>query len=145
MRWLGVTRQARCVITGSFGCLLWPVTGAVLVETDAVVRLEAALAQALEANDRLVELVERQRGEIAARDVELGRVNAELAMFRFGPLAVVRPGSGGRALGQAGGITRTFRGRRWCGTSPMAATAARSAARRFTGWGTRSPRCWTGW
>ena len=47
--------------------------------------------------------------------------------IRFGPLAVVRPGSGGRALGQAGGITRTFRGWRWCGTSPMAATAARSA------------------
>jgi transposase len=70
------------VIAGSFGCLLWPVTGAVLVETDAVVRLEAALAQALEANDRLVELVERQREEIAARDVELGRVNAELAVLK---------------------------------------------------------------
>ena len=81
MRWLGVTRQARCVIAGSFGCVLWPVTGAVLVETDAVVRLEAALAQALEANDRLVELVERQREEIAARDVELGRVNAELVVL----------------------------------------------------------------
>ena len=70
------------MIAGSFGCLLWPVTGAVLVEMDAVVRLEAALAQALEANDRLVELVERQREEIAARDVELGRVNAELAMLK---------------------------------------------------------------
>ena len=40
-------------------------TGAVLVETDAVARLEAALAQALEANERLVGLVERQREEIA--------------------------------------------------------------------------------
>ena len=41
------------------------VTGAVLVETDAVARLEAALAQALEANERLAALVERQREEIA--------------------------------------------------------------------------------
>ena len=60
-------------------------TGAVLVETDAVARLEAALAQALEANERLVGLVERQREEIArlreelaVRDGELERVNTEL-------------------------------------------------------------------
>ena len=77
------------MISGSFGCLLWLVTGAVLVETDAVARLEGALAQALEANERLVGLVERQREEIArlreelaVRDGELERVNAELAVLK---------------------------------------------------------------
>ena len=86
-----VTRQARaCVISGVRGCLLWPVAaGGVLVEADAVARLEGLLAQALEANERLAALVERQREEIArlreelaARDGELGRVNAELAVLK---------------------------------------------------------------
>ena len=52
-------------------------------------RLEGSLAQALEANERLAALVERQREEIArlgeelaARDGELGRVNAELVVLK---------------------------------------------------------------
>jgi len=87
------------------------VTGAVLVETDAVARLEAALAQALEANERLVGLVERQREEIArlreelaVRDGELERVNAELAVLKrmlFGRSSErARPGTAG---GDGGG------------------------------------------
>ena len=86
-------------------------TGAVLVETDAVARLEAALAQALEANERLVGLVERQREEIArlreelaVRDGELERVNAELAVLKrmlFGRSSErARPGTAG---GDGGG------------------------------------------
>jgi chromosome segregation ATPase len=61
----------------------------VLVEADAVARLEGALAQALEANERLAALVERKREEIAqlreelaVRDGELERVNAELAVLK---------------------------------------------------------------
>ena len=52
-------------------------------------RLEGSLAQALEANEGLAALVERQREEIArlgeqlaARDGELGRVNAELVVLK---------------------------------------------------------------
>jgi transposase len=83
----------------------------VLVETDAVARLEAALAQALEANERLVGLVERQREEIArlreelaVRDGELERVNAELVVLKrmlFGRSSErARPGTAG---GDGGG------------------------------------------
>jgi transposase len=83
----------------------------VLVDTDAVARLEAALAQALEANERLVGLVERQREEIArlreelaVRDGELERVNAELAVLKrmlFGRSSEqARPGTAG---GEGGG------------------------------------------
>jgi len=50
-----VTRQAWCVISGVRRYLLWPVAAGVLVEADAVARLEGALAQALEANERLTE------------------------------------------------------------------------------------------
>ena len=86
-RW--VTRPARCVISTVDGCLLWPVAAGVLVEADAVVRLEGLLARALEANERLAVLVERQREEIAqlreelaVRDRELERVTAELAVLK---------------------------------------------------------------
>jgi hypothetical protein len=61
----------------------------VLAEADALARLEGLLAQALEANERLAALVERQWEEIArlgeelaARDGELERVNAELAVLK---------------------------------------------------------------
>jgi len=72
------------------GCLLWFVAaGGVLTEADALARLEGALAQALEANERLAVLAERQREEnarlreeLAIRDVELERVNAELAVLK---------------------------------------------------------------
>jgi len=47
------------VISGVRRYLLWPVAAGVLVEADAVARLEGALAQALEANERLAALVER--------------------------------------------------------------------------------------
>jgi chromosome segregation ATPase len=84
-----MTRQARCVISDVRRYLLWPVAAGVLVEADAVARLEGALAQALEANERLAALVERQREEIAqlreelaVRDRELERVNAELAVLK---------------------------------------------------------------
>jgi transposase len=77
------------VISGVRRYLLWPVAAGVLVEADAVARLEGALAQALEANERLAALVERQREEIAqlgeelaVRDRELERVNAELAVLK---------------------------------------------------------------
>ena len=54
------------MISGVRGCLLWLVAaGGVLAEADAVARLEGALAQALEANERLAALVERQRAENA--------------------------------------------------------------------------------
>jgi transposase len=65
------------------------VAAGVLVEADAVARLEGALAQALEANERLAAVVERQREEIAqlreelaVRDRELERVTAELAVLK---------------------------------------------------------------
>ena len=78
------------MISGVYGCLLWFVAaGGALAEADALVRLEGSLAQALEANERLAALVERQREEIArlgeqlaARDGELGRVNAELVVLK---------------------------------------------------------------
>jgi transposase len=78
------------VISGVYGCLLWFVAaGGALAEADALVRLEGSLAQALEANERLAALVERQRVEIArlgeqlaARDGELERVNAELVVLK---------------------------------------------------------------
>ena len=54
------------MIFGSRGCLLWLMAaGGALAEADALVRLEGSLAQALEANERLAALVERQREEIA--------------------------------------------------------------------------------
>jgi len=75
------------------------------LEADALVRLEGSLAQALEANERLAALVERQRVEIArlgeqlaARDGELERVNAELVVLKrmlFGRSSEwARPSSG---------------------------------------------------
>jgi len=78
------------VISGVYGCLLWFVAaGGALAEADALVRLEGSLAQALEANERLAALVERQREEIArlgeqlaARNGELGRVHAELVVLK---------------------------------------------------------------
>jgi transposase len=112
------------VISGSPGCLLWPVTaGGVLAEADTVTRLEGLLAQALEANKQLMALVERQRAELAARDVELERVNAELVVLKrmlFGRSSErARPAtaegggdnSGGDGGGRsAGGGTSTKRG-----------------------------------
>ena len=103
------------------GCLLWPVAAGVLVEADAVARLEGLLARALEANERLAALVERQREEIArlreelaVRDRELERVNAELAVLKrmlFGRSSErARPGtagggwSGGMAAGKPAGM-----------------------------------------
>ena len=95
------------MISGVRGCLLWSVTaGGVLAEADAVARLEGALAQALEANERLAALVERQqeenarlREELAGRDGELERVNAELAVLQrmlFGRSSErARPGTSG--------------------------------------------------
>ncbi len=72
------------------GCLLSLVTaGGVLARADSVARLEGALTQALEANEWLAALVERQRAEIAGlheqlavRGGELERVNAELAVLK---------------------------------------------------------------
>jgi transposase len=110
------------VISGVRRYLLWPVAAGVLVEADAVARLEGALAQALEANERLAALVERQREEIAqlreelaVRDRELERVNAELAVLkrmlfgrsseRAGPGTAGGEGSGDRVRPAAGGKT----------------------------------------
>ena len=106
------------MISGVRGCLLWPVAaGGVLAEADAVARLEGSLAQALEANERLAALVERQREEIArlreelaVRDGELERVNAELAVLKrmlFGRSSErARPGTadggGDSAVGDQG-------------------------------------------
>jgi len=98
------------VISGVRRYLLWPVAAGVLVEADAVARLEGALAQALEANERLTALVERQREEIAqlreelaVRDRELERVNAELAVLKrmlFGRSSErARPGAAGEEAG----------------------------------------------
>jgi len=54
------------VVFGVRGCLLWfMAAGGVLMEADAVAGLEGALARALEANERLAALVERQREENA--------------------------------------------------------------------------------
>jgi transposase len=108
------------VISGVRGCLLWPVTAGVLVEADAVARLEGALAQAVEANERLAALVERQREEnarlreeLAVRDGELERVHAELAVLKrmlFGrsserarPSSADGGGDGGDQARPAGG------------------------------------------
>ncbi len=161
------------MICGAAGCLLWPVTaGGVLAEADTVARLEGLLARALEANRQLTALVERQRVELVVRDVELERVNAELAVLVErqrvelvvrdaelervnAELAVLKRMLFGRSSERArpaaadsgadSGITRTCRGWSSCGTSPAAGTAARSARRRFTGWGIMSARCWIGW
>ena len=96
-------------------CLLWPVAAGVLVEADAVARLEGLLARALEANERLAALVERQREEIAqlrkelaVRDRELERVTAEPAVLKrmlFGRSSErARPGTaGGDGSGGDGG------------------------------------------
>ena len=121
-----MTRQARCVISDVCRYLLWPVAAGVLVEADAVARLEGALAQALEANERLTALVERQREEIAqlreelaVRDRELERVNAELAVLKrmlFGRSSErARPstadgGDGGDQTRPAGGGKSAKRG-----------------------------------
>ena len=71
------------MISGAPECLLWLVTaGGVLAEADTVTRLEGLLAQALEANEQLTALVERQRVELAARDAELERVTAELVVLK---------------------------------------------------------------
>jgi transposase len=86
------------------------VAAGVLVEADAVARLEGALAQALEANERLTALVERQREEIAqlreelaVRDRELERVTAELAVLKrmlFGRSSErAQPGTAGEEAG----------------------------------------------
>ena len=95
------------MVSGVRGCLLWFVAaGGVLADADALVRLEGALAQALEANQQLAALVERQREEnarlreeLAVRDGELERVNAELAVLKrmlFGRSSErARPGTGG--------------------------------------------------
>jgi transposase len=116
------------VISGAPGCLLWLVTaGGVLAEADTVARLEGLLAQALEANTQLTALAERQQAEIAglreelaARDVELGRVNAELTVLKrmlFGrsserarPSTADGGGDGGDEVRPAGGGTSTKRG-----------------------------------
>ena len=108
-------------VSGVHGCLLWFVAaGGALAEADALARLEGSLAQALEANERLAALVERQREEIArlreelaTRDGELGRVNAELVVLkrmlfgrsseRAGPGTAGGEGSGDRVRPAAGG------------------------------------------
>ena len=96
--------------------------GGVLAEADAVARLEGALGQALEANERLAALAERQREEnarlreqLAIRDGELERVNAELALLkrmlfgrsseRAGPGTAGGDGGGDRARPAGGGKT----------------------------------------
>lgn len=90
-----------------------------LAEADALAR-EGALAQALEANQQLAALVERQREEnarlreeLAVRDAELERVNAELAVLKrmlFGrsseraqPSTADGGGDGGDQVRPAGG------------------------------------------
>ena len=50
------------MISTADGCLLWPVAAGVLVEADAVARLEGLLARALEANERLAALVAAAAG-----------------------------------------------------------------------------------
>ena len=116
--------------------LLWPVAAGVLVEADAVARLEGALAQALEANERLTALVERQREEIAqlreelaVRDRELERVNAELAVLKrmlFGRSSErARPGAAGE---EAGGD----RVRPAAGKTPKRGPGARAGRRDYS-------------
>jgi hypothetical protein len=71
------------VISGACGCLLWFVAaGGVLAEADAVARLEGLLGQALEANERLAALAERQREENA-------RLREELAIRDGGPFPIL--------------------------------------------------------
>jgi transposase len=71
------------VIRGLRGCLLCcvAVAAGVVVEADADASLRDALARALEANERLARLAEELRAELARRDAELERVNAELAVL----------------------------------------------------------------
>jgi transposase len=57
------------------------VAAGVVVEADADASLRDALARALEANERLARLAEELRAELARRDAELERVNAELAVL----------------------------------------------------------------
>lgn len=89
---------------------------------DAIARLEGALAQALEANEQLAALVERQRAEnarlreeLAVRGGELERVNAELAVLkrmlfsrsseRVRPATATGNGGGDQARPAGGGKT----------------------------------------
>jgi transposase len=149
------------VISGAPGCLLWLVTaGGVLEEADIVMRLEGLLAQALEANKQLTALVERQRAELAVRDAELARVNAELSVLKrmlFGRSSErARPataGSGGdnSGDGEADGGGRSAGG----GTSAKRGLGARAGRRGyshlprvevvwdFPGGGYRCPECQT--
>jgi len=79
------------VIRGLRGCLLCFVTvvAGAIAEADAAAPLRDVLAAALEANERLARLAEelraenaRLREELAWRDAELERVNAELAVLQ---------------------------------------------------------------
>ena len=77
------------MISGVHGCLLWFVAaGGALAEADALVRLEGSLAQALEANERLAALVERQREEIARLGEQLAARDGELleSAIRHAPI-----------------------------------------------------------
>ena len=90
----------------------------VVVEADAAASLRDALARALEANERLARLAEELREELARRDAELERVNAELAVLqrlvfgrsseraRPGPAARDEDGGGAAGRGRGGGRPR---------------------------------------
>jgi hypothetical protein len=92
-------RRVIRILAGVLLCCVAVVTG-VVVEADADASLRDALARALEANERLSRLVEELREELARRDAELERVNAELAVLQrlvFGPSSErARPGAAGR-------------------------------------------------
>jgi hypothetical protein len=156
----------------------------VVVATGVVLDAEGAealsgddvLAAVLEENGRLrAENAELRvsLAEVLARDAELERLRADLAVLqrlvfgrsseksrpgpppgdggaadesaRTGSAGAARGGNAARGRGRGGGITRIFRGLRCSGISRAAGTAARSA-------GSRSPRCratgpgssWTG-
>jgi transposase len=133
------------VISGVRRYLLGPVAAGVVVEADAVARLEGALAQALEANERLAALVERQREEIAqlreelaVRDRELERVTAELVVLKrmlFGRSSErARPGTAGRdGGGEVGGEVGGDRVRPAAGgTSAKRGPGARAGRRDYS-------------
>ena len=84
----GATRWAGCVISRLRGCLLC-VVASVVAEADADAWLKEALSRALDANERwertAAELRAENAGlrdELARRDAELERVNAELAVLK---------------------------------------------------------------
>jgi transposase len=115
------------------------IVAGVVAEADADALLRDALARALEANERLARLAEELREELARRDAELERVNAELAVLQrlpFGrsserarPEAASRDEDGGGDAGRDRGAAVRAAGRAGRGAGGAAELLASAPGR----------------